>query len=64
MCAPEGVLPGLADLKGSTIKLSYGFDGVGRPAWLVTLPGQPKPTAAYSPQDCGPQGVTVLRPKR
>ena len=65
MCAPEGVLPRLDDnLKGSPITLRYGLDGSQRPAWLVSLPGDPKPLRAYAPDDCSPRGTFVARPKR
>jgi hypothetical protein len=65
MCAPEGVLPRLDDaLKGSPITLRYGLDGSQRPAWLVSLPGDPKPLRAFAPDDCSPRGTFVARPKR
>jgi hypothetical protein len=65
MCAPEGVLPRLDDqLKGSPITLRYGLDGSQRPAWLVSLPGDPKPLRAFAPDDCAPRGTFIARPKR
>lgn len=63
MCAPEGVLPGLAELVGDPIKLSYGLDGASRPAWLVSRPGDPKPLRAFGPDDCSPRGLTNARPQ-
>jgi hypothetical protein len=63
MCAPEGVLPRLAEFKGSPITLRYGLDGSQRPAWLVSLPPDSKPLRAFAPDDCSPRGTFVARPK-
>jgi len=64
MCAPEGVLPGLDEFKGSPLTLRYGLDGSQRPAWLMSLPGDPKPLRAFAPEDCSPRGTFVARPRR
>jgi len=64
MCAPEGVLPRLDEFKGSPLTLRYGLDGSQRPAWLMSLPGDPKPLRAFAPEDCSPRGTFVARPRR
>jgi hypothetical protein len=64
MCAPEGILPRLEELKDSPITLRYGLDGSQRPAWLVSLPGQAKPLRAFAPDDCSPRGTFIARPTR
>jgi len=64
MCAPEGVLPAVQEFKDSPITLRYGFDGAQRPAWLVGLPGDPKPLRAFAPNDCSQRGTFIARPKR
>jgi hypothetical protein len=63
MCAPEGVLPRVPEFKGSPITLRYGLDGADRPAWLVSLPGDPKPLRAFAPHDCSPRGTFIARPR-
>lgn len=63
MCAPEGVWTRLDDFKDTLITLRYGLDGSQRLAWLVSLPGAPKPLRAFAPDDCSPRGTFVARPK-
>lgn len=64
MCAPEAVLPRLAEFTREPITLSYGFDGSDRPAWLMSLPSDPKPIRAFAPENCETRGTFIARPKR
>lgn len=63
MCAPEAVLRRLTEFTSEPVTLSYGFDGSDRPAWLMSLPSDPKPLRAFAPDSCETRGTFIARPK-
>lgn len=61
MCAPEGLLPRLDDLKGTPYSLRYALAADQRPAWLVSSSKQPKLVRVFDPQTCGTRASIQLR---
>ena len=63
MCGPETVYAKVAAGEAPALTLRYGFDSVGRAAWIVTVSAA-GPPRLFEPQRCEAMGVVAGRKGR